>query len=80
MDKWLCSLPWTAIANDPNLTLVTHHAFDMDYVGATGKIHTLNNEFELIEQGNTKMYLVNTKGRYLCNLLISLFCKVVKLI
>ena len=39
-----------AIANDPNLTLVTHHAFDMDYVGATGKIHTLSNEFELIEQ------------------------------
>ena len=39
-----------AIANDPNLTLVTHHAFDMEYIGATGKIHTLNNEFELIEQ------------------------------
>ena len=39
-----------AIANDPNLTLVTHHAFEMDYVGATGKIHTLNNEFEMIEQ------------------------------
>ena len=39
-----------AIANDPNLTLVTHHAFEMDYVGATGKIHTLSNEFELIEQ------------------------------
>ena len=39
-----------AIANDPNLTLVTHHAFEMDYVGASGKIHTLSNEFELIEQ------------------------------
>ena len=39
-----------AIANDPNLTLVTHHAFELDYVGATGKIHTLSNEFEMIEQ------------------------------
>jgi len=39
-----------AIANDPNLTLVTHHAFDMEYIGATGKIHTLSNEFEMIEQ------------------------------
>jgi very-short-patch-repair endonuclease len=39
-----------AIANDPNLTLVTHHAFEMEYVGADGKIHNLSNEFELIGQ------------------------------
>ena len=39
-----------AIANDPNLTLVTHHAFEFDYVGATGKIHPLSNEFEIIDQ------------------------------
>lgn len=37
-------------SNDPNLTIVTHHAFDMDYVGANGKILTLSNEFEFINQ------------------------------
>jgi len=37
-------------ANDPNLTIVTHHAFDLDWVGASGKILTLSNEFELINQ------------------------------
>jgi very-short-patch-repair endonuclease len=39
-----------AVANDPNLTLVTHHAFDFDYVGASGKVLQLTNEFELIDQ------------------------------
>lgn len=39
-----------SIANDPNLTLVTHHNFDMEWYGATGKIHPLTGEFELIEQ------------------------------
>jgi len=39
-----------AIANDPNLTLVTHHAFDFDYVGASGKVLQLTNEYELIDQ------------------------------
>lgn len=39
-----------AIANDPNLTLVTHHAFDIDYVGASGKVLQLTNEHELIDQ------------------------------
>ena len=37
-------------ANDPNLTLVTHHAFDYSYEGASGKVLTLSNEFELINQ------------------------------
>jgi len=37
-------------ANDPNLTLVTHHNFDMEWYGATGKIHPLTGEFEIIEQ------------------------------
>lgn len=37
-------------ANDPNLTIVTHHAFEMDFVGASGKVLTLSNEFELINQ------------------------------
>ena len=39
-----------SIANDPNLTLVTHHNFDMEWYGATGKIHPLTGEFEVIEQ------------------------------
>ena len=39
-----------SIANDPNLTLVTHHNFDLEWYGATGKIHPLTGEFELIEQ------------------------------
>jgi len=39
-----------AVANDPNLTLVTHNAFDFDYVGASGKVLQLTNEFELIDQ------------------------------
>ena len=38
-----------SLANDPNLTLVTHHNFDMDWYGATGKIHSLQGEFELID-------------------------------
>jgi len=37
-------------ANDPNLTLVTHHAFEIDFVGASGKVLTLSTEFELINQ------------------------------
>ena len=37
-------------ANDPNLTIVTHHAFDLDWVGASGKILTLTSEFEFINQ------------------------------
>jgi very-short-patch-repair endonuclease len=39
-----------ATANDPNLTIVTHHAFDLDWVGASGKILTLSSEFEFINQ------------------------------
>lgn len=37
-------------ANDPNLTIVTHHAFELDWYGAAGKVLTLSNEFELINQ------------------------------
>lgn len=36
------------VANDPNLTLVTHHAFEYDWVGATGRIHNITAELELI--------------------------------
>ena len=37
-----------AVANDPNLTIVTHHAFDYEWYGATGKIHNIQGELELI--------------------------------
>ncbi len=37
-------------ANDPNLTLVTHHAFDMQFIGASGKVLQLTKEWELIEK------------------------------
>jgi len=38
----------TYVANDPNLTLVTHHAFEMTWEGATGKIHNITQELEQI--------------------------------
>jgi len=37
-------------ANDPNLTIVTHHAFELDWYGAAGKVLTLSNEFDFINQ------------------------------
>jgi hypothetical protein len=39
-----------ATANDPNLTLVTGHDFEVDWFGASGKVLTLGPEFELIAQ------------------------------
>ena len=38
-----------ALANDPNLTLVTHHNFDLEWYGASSKIHSLQGEFEQID-------------------------------
>lgn len=37
-----------AVANDPNLTIVTHHAFEMTWEGATGKIHDISNQLEYV--------------------------------
>ena len=37
-----------AVSNDPNLTIVTHHAFELDFIGATGKIHDISNQMEMI--------------------------------
>jgi very-short-patch-repair endonuclease/uncharacterized membrane protein YgcG len=37
-------------AQDPNLTLITHHALEYDWIGASGKVLTLSNEFELINK------------------------------
>mgnify|MGYP000013550138 CR=1 FL=1 len=39
-----------AIANDPNLTLVTHHAFEFEYIGAGTQIFAVANEFEGINK------------------------------
>jgi len=38
------------IANDPNMTLVTHHNFELDFFGAAGKVLQLTGEFEIINQ------------------------------
>ena len=37
-------------ANDPNLTLVTHHDFELEWYGAAGKVLQLTTEFELIDK------------------------------
>jgi len=37
-------------ANDPNMTIVTHHNFDLEWYGAAGKVLTLSNELEFINQ------------------------------
>lgn len=37
-------------ANDPNLTLVTHHAFSYEFVGAQGKVLQLTKEYDLIDK------------------------------
>jgi len=37
-------------ANDPNLTLVTHHAFDLEWYGASGKVLQVQPEYEHIDQ------------------------------
>lgn len=42
------SAQFAQVANDPNLTLVTHHAIDYDWHGATGKIHNISQEMETI--------------------------------
>lgn len=40
----------TAVANDPNLTLVTHHAFEYTFEGASGKIQQITAEMEYIQK------------------------------
>ena len=37
-----------AVANDPNLTIVTHHAFEYEWFGASGKIHNITQELEQV--------------------------------
>jgi very-short-patch-repair endonuclease len=38
----------SAVANDPNLTIVTHHNVDYEWYGAEGKIHNIQAEMEEI--------------------------------
>lgn len=40
----------TEVANNPMLTMVTHNNFDMEFVGATGKVLPLDGQFEQIDQ------------------------------
>lgn len=47
------------IANDPNLTLVTHHNFDYDWVGTNGKVLQLSNEYELIDKEILQGLMIN---------------------
>jgi len=39
-----------ASSQDPNLTIVTHNAFEIEWVGSSGHVLALSNEFELINQ------------------------------
>lgn len=47
------------VTNDPNLTLVTHHAFDYDWVGASGKVLQLTNEYDLINKEMLQGLMIN---------------------
>lgn len=46
-------------ANDPNITLVTHHAFEYSWEGASGKVLQLSKEYELIDKALIKGLGVN---------------------
>jgi very-short-patch-repair endonuclease len=48
-----------ALAQDPNLTIVTHHAVDIDYIGATGRIHQINQELELVGKEILDGFMLN---------------------
>jgi len=48
-----------AVANDPNLTLVTHHAFEYSWEGATGRIHNITNEMEMVGKEILDGFMLN---------------------
>lgn len=60
------------VANDPNLTLVTHHAFEYEWIGTTGKVLQLNNEYEMVNKEILQGLMVNESllsgemGAYAC--------------
>lgn len=41
---------FTAVASDPNVTIVTHHNVDYDWIGSTGKFHNIQQEWEMIRK------------------------------
>ena len=45
--------------SDPNLTLITHHAFELDWYSASGKILQLGSEFEMCNQDIMDGLMVN---------------------
>ncbi|MBS1722375.1 MAG: DUF559 domain-containing protein [Armatimonadetes bacterium] len=47
------------VANDPLMTMIAPHTFEMDYVGASGKVLQLTNEFELINQDIFDAFMLN---------------------
>ena len=48
-------------ANDPNLTIVTHHNFDLFWEGASGKVLQLSNEFDFISQEILDGMMINNR-------------------
>lgn len=47
------------VANDPLQTLVAPHNFEIDFVGASGKVLQLTNEYELINQDIFDAFMLN---------------------
>lgn len=47
------------VANDPLMTMIAPHTFELDYVGASGKVLQLTNEFELINQDIFDGFMLN---------------------
>lgn len=48
-----------SVANDPNLTLVTHHALEYDWHGTNGKVLQLSNEYDLINKELLQGLMIN---------------------
>lgn len=48
-----------SISNDPNLTIVTQHNFEYDFIGATGSIHQITNELEEIGKEILNGFMIN---------------------
>lgn len=48
-----------ATANDPNLTIVTHHNFDYDWYGTSGKVLQITQELEHIDKEILDGFMLN---------------------
>ncbi len=49
----------SAVANDPNLTIVTHHNFEYEWYGASGKILQVTQEMEFIGKEILDGFMLN---------------------